>query len=385
MHPQRRPHGTGSVTQRGDQWYGRWHSRGQRVQRKIGPVRAPGSRDGLTKAQAEARLRRLIEDTAAAPIVHERVTVEQAGQRLLTQLEALGRKRSTMHGYESYLRIHLAPYFAGRPLDQITRQDVEAFIARCHANDQSVKSTLNYIGLLHGIFELAQREGWVSSNPCKLAAKPRAVPADADIHFLDQAELDALIAAVPDDDLGRVERVMYAAAAMTGMRQGELLALRWMDVDWSARRVRVRRNYVHGEYGTPKSKRSTRAVPLADSLAGQLDQLHQATAYKSDADLVFAHPYTGHPIDRSRLLKRYKAALKRAGVRDVRFHDLRHTFGTLMAAAGVPMRTLQEWLGHRDFKTTLIYADYMPGAHEARRRRVRASAWSQSWSQTERN
>ena len=52
-------------------------------------------------------------------------------------------------------------------------------------------------------------------------------------------------------------------------------------------------------------------------------------------------------------------------MREVRFHDLRHTFGTRMAAAGVPMRTLQEWMGHRDFKTTLIYADYLPGAREA--------------------
>jgi integrase len=69
---------------------------------------------------------------------------------------------------------------------------------------------------------------------------------------------------------------------------------------------------------------------------------------------------TGKPIDRSRLLKRYKQALKRAGVRDVRFHDLRHTFGTHMAAQGVPMRTLQERMGHRDLKTTLIYADYAP-------------------------
>ena len=59
-----------------------------------------------------------------------------------------------------------------------------------------------------------------------------------------------------------------------------------------------------------------------------------------------------------------RRTLKAAGVRQVRFHDLRHTFGTRMAAAGVPMRTLQEWLGHRDFKTTLIYADYAPGAHE---------------------
>jgi integrase len=127
----------------------------------------------------------------------------------------------------------------------------------------------------------------------------------------------------------------------------------------------VRRNYVRGEYGTPKSKRSSRSVPLADLLGGELDRLFQAAAYDADSDLVFAHPHTGKPIDRSKLLKRYKAALRRAGVRDVRFHDLRHTFGTRMAAAGVPMRTLQEWMGHRDFATTLIYADYAPSAHEA--------------------
>jgi integrase len=101
------------------------------------------------------------------------------------------------------------------------------------------------------------------------------------------------------------------------------------------------------------------------SVGGELDRLFQTTLYQGDADLVFAHPHTGRPLDRSRLLKRFKAALRRAGVREVRFHDLRHTFGTRMAAAGVPMRTLQEWMGHRDFNTTLIYADYMPAAHEA--------------------
>jgi integrase len=62
---------------------------------------------------------------------------------------------------------------------------------------------------------------------------------------------------------------------------------------------------------------------------------------------------------------RFKGALEKAEVRRVRFHDLRHTFGTRMAGAGVPMRTLQEWMGHRDFKTTLIYADYQPSEHEA--------------------
>ena len=65
------------------------------------------------------------------------------------------------------------------------------------------------------------------------------------------------------------------------------------------------------------------------------------------------------------MLKRFEHNLSRARVRDVRFHDLRHTFGTRMAAAGLPLRTLQEWMGHRDFKTTLIYADYQPSDQEA--------------------
>ena len=81
---------------------------------------------------------------------------------------------------------------------------------------------------------------------------------------------------------------------------------------------------------------------------------------------MFGHPHTGEPLDRSQVLKRFKRYCKAAGVRKkVRFHDLRHTFGTRMAAAGVPMRTLQEWMGHADSKTTQIYADYAPADNEA--------------------
>ncbi|UGS37598.1 Tyrosine recombinase XerC [Capillimicrobium parvum] len=159
--------------------------------------------------------------------------------------------------------------------------------------------------------------------------------------------------------------------------------MRWSDVDWPARRIRGRRNFVRGEIGTPKSKRSTRAVPLGDALGGALDRHYQATAYQGDDELVFAHPHTGKPIDRSRLLKRFKAALRRAGVREVRFHDLRHTFGTRMAGAGVPMRTLQGWMGHRDFKTTLMYADYLPSEREVDL--VDVAFGAQSGAQTERN
>ena len=84
------------------------------------------------------------------------------------------------------------------------------------------------------------------------------------------------------------------------------------------------------------------------------------TAAMMGLRLVFCHPQTGGPYDASKSRVRFKAALKRASLRELRFHDLRHTYGTLMAAVGTPLRTLQGWMGHRDYKTTEIYADFAP-------------------------
>ena len=162
-----------------------------------------------------------------------------------------------------------------------------------------------------------------------------------------------------------IDRVLFLTAALTGLRKGELVALRWQDVDWQAQRIRVRQNYTRGAFGTPKSRRSTRAIPMADEVAGALDRLFKSSRWQADGDLVFAHPVTGEVMAKSNISRRMAVALKAAGVDDHRFHDLRHTFGTRAAAAGVPMRTLQEWMGHRDIQTTMIYADYSPGAHEA--------------------
>ena len=345
-------------------WYGKWRVGSTQVKRRIGPKRIAGTRAGLTKTQAEAELRRLIGTIDEQAVATYRATVEEAGQLVLARARSRGRKKSTVMAYESVIRVHLAPFFGERPLHEIGRREIEAF-TRYMTRGRSVKTTFNALGVLHAIFEAARREGWVLANPCTLVDKPRAQEADPDIRFLEPEEVEALLRGVPDDDLGRVERRMYLAAAVTGMRQGELLALRWRDVDWSARRVRVRRSFVRGEFGTPKSERSSRSVPLADRLAGELDLLYQETLVGADDDLVFGHPHIGKPIDRSKLLKRFKAALQRGGVREIRFHDLRHTFGTRMAAQGVPMRVLQEMLGHRDFKTTLIYADYAPSEREA--------------------
>jgi integrase len=99
---------------------------------------------------------------------------------------------------------------------------------------------------------------------------------------------------------------------------------------------------------------------MADRVGAELERQFRRSRYQGDDDLVFGHRDTGHPYDASRMCRRFKGAVKRAGVREIRFHDLRHTFGTRMAGAGVPMRTLQEWMGHSDLTTTLRYADYSP-------------------------
>lgn len=170
----------------------------------------------------------------------------------------------------------------------------------------------------------------------------------------------------PPDVLGPVLRVIILTAAMTGLRMSELRGLRWRDVDWSAQRLRVRKTYVLGEDDEDgKSELSTkRSVPMTTLLAGVLDTWSQHTTFNGDLDLVFAHPQTGKPLDRSKVLKRFQTACKDAKVPVIRFHDLRHTFGTRLAATGVPLRTIQEFMGHADTKTTQIYVHYARSEHE---------------------
>jgi integrase len=231
--------------------------------------------------------------------------------------------------------------------------------------DVGPKSIRNYIGTLSALYKFGMhgKRKWASANPCEDVDLPKRKHSE-EIHNLTVVKVEALASAV-EGDYQDLDRALYLTAAMTGLRQGELLALRWQDVDWSAQRVRVRRSHVLGEFNTPKSRRGSRSVPMNQRVAGELDQWQQRTRWGGDGDLVFAEPATGDVLARGALMRRYRRALKAARLEEAhRFHDLRHTFGTAMAAGGVPMRTLQEWMGHRDFATTEIYADYVPNAEE---------------------
>ena len=210
----------------------------------------------------------------------------------------------------------------------------------------------------------APQRRWAGANPCEGVELP-GVHESGEIRFLDEAEWEAVLRHVQHGDYAAIDRTFYVTAVMAGLRHGELIALRWRDVDWVAGRVRVRQNHVLGEFDTPKSRRGSRSVPMAERLAGELDRLHKALGAPDDDALVFPDPITGEPLDKAANLRRYRKVLSRGARRDAQPHGLRHTFGTRMAAAGVPMRVLQEWMGHRDIPTTQRYADYAPSQHES--------------------
>jgi integrase len=368
----RRSYGSGSLIERKDRasrvvYYGKWHANGRQVMRRIGPKRGDGARDGMTVKQAEAQLRRLIAETQVAPRGGEVLSLHEVACRYIAEAERRGRKASTRRNIESEVRVHLVPFFRDRGLGAIRPEHVLDLVTVLEGKGLSPKSIRNVVATLSALFNYARapRRGWATTNPCEGLELP-AVPAESEIRFLTLDEVDALVANARPGVFHMIDRAMYRTAAMTGLRLGELVALRWRDVDWKAGRVRVRQNYVLGEFGTPKSRRSTRSVPMADEVGGELERLFQATRWQGDQDLVFAHPHTGQPLYKPGVLRRMQKSLKAAHLDDThRFHDLRHTFGTRMAAAGVPMRTLQEWLGHKDIATTQRYADYAPSGREA--------------------
>ncbi len=207
---QPRPRGTGSLLRHThksgcESWYGKWWADGRQVMRCLGPVRPPRSRQGLTRSQAEAALRQAIEAAAPAAGSSDRIDLAEAGRRYLANREAIGLKPGTLADYESFLRVHLLPQLGRKPLDQITPEDVEAFIAAERQAGSAVKSVLNYLGLLHAILAHAVKRGWCTTNPVTAVDKPRQQRSQ-EIRYLTQPELEALLAHTPDDPLGRTER-----------------------------------------------------------------------------------------------------------------------------------------------------------------------------------
>jgi integrase len=376
----RRSYGTGRLFEKTDSagrvsWYGKWRQNGTQIKRRIGPKKENGSKHGLTKRQAEAELRRLIREIEPIAPASESITISELGRRYIEHLQNQGRKKSTQAAVETALNTHLEPYFRGRAITSVRYEDVADLVSTLRGKGLSPKSMRNYIGTLRTLYRFAMhpRRRWATSNPCG-GIELDGVPHYGGIRYLDPEQVELLVANVCEGAYQLLDATMFLVAAMTGLRMGELCALRWRDVDWLASTIRVQRSYVMEEIGSPKSKRSLRSVPMAPEVGGALERYFQASGEPRGDQLVFADPEPretvlesiGEPaLEKTAVLRRFRRALNAAGLPRHRFHDLRHTFGTACAAAGVPMRTLQEWMGHADIQTTQIYADYAPRTRDA--------------------
>jgi len=315
----KRAYGTGSVIEHGGVYYGKWRSNGRQIKRKLGPVRAATAPHGLTRKEAEKRLREQIA-TVRVPELDAGLSVADVGARYLLHLEhVMQRKRTTVQDYRIILERHLAPFFGSLPVARIGRIHLERYMTGKRASGLAVKTVTNHLNFAHGLFAFALKRGWVAGNPVALVDRPVALPSDPDIRFLDREELESLLRAALQDRLGPTDHAIWIAAAMTGLRQGELAALRWRDIDWVAGVIRVRRSFSRGQWSTPKSRRSSRAVPMADRVAAELERHFARSAYQHDDDLVFCHPDSGRPYDASTMRVRFKQALQRAGLRKLRF------------------------------------------------------------------
>jgi len=170
--------------------------------------------------------------------------------------------------------------------------------------------------------------------------------------FYSPEEVHALVRDAASDQDG----ALFLTAAYTGLRRGELIALRWRDVDFERSAIRVAGSYANGHLTTPKSGHG-RVVPMVPEVAEALARLSQRDEGTGDDDLVFCGEFGGY-LDGSALRRRFVAAQERAGLRQIRFHDLRHTFGTLAVRGAESIVELQNWLGHAEVRTTMRYTHY---------------------------
>jgi integrase len=346
----------------GDRWMAKWRDAAGQHQRVLGRAWTQRGRPPsgyLTKQLAQRELDTILADARRGQLLGPLrpaggATFADAAAEWLRYIEHDRKRRpSTIRDYRITANNVLVPAFGDASLDAITSVHVDAFRAMLVAEGRLSARTINkYLALLHGILKRAQRVYGLSANA---AAGVERQPArrSGDFNVLSSEEVEALIraAASPQD------AALFATAAYAGLRLGELRALRWHDADFAKRLIHVRRSYVQRDEGAPKSGR-VRSVPMIDQVARPLDELSRREWFNGDEDLVFCNDIGEHFED-SALRRRFYAAREQAGLKPIRFHDLRHTFGTL-AVQVFPLSDVKAYMGHADIATTMIYVHHVP-------------------------
>ena len=341
------------------------------------------------KTQDEARRKCLAKVALAEQGVDVKASRQTLGAYLawwLDDVVAPERAPKTTTTYRDIVRLHVVPTLGKTTLERLSAKDVLALLRAKQREGKSPRTVAIIRAVLHTALAHAERLGMVPRNVAALVDPPRQVAVERRPFTPEEGR--ALLAAAEGDRLAALWRVTLTL----GLRAGEVLGLRWEDVDLDAGEVRVRRNLqrlpaadvrpdhvvvgggrkgpsalVLRELKTARSRRTLSLPPdavaaLRSHRARQAGERLAARRW-ADHDLLFTTPH-GTGIDPDNLYRMFKALLGRAGVSDVRFHDLRHTAASLMLASGLPVNVVSEVLLHAQTSTTLnTYAHALPGAH----------------------
>jgi integrase len=290
----------------------------------------------------------------------------------ITSYADLGCKASTVRGYRSILDLYLKPRYSGKALGQVSRNEVKRMIVELIDLGLSRSTVRNAISVLRGIFNHALDDGIIQANPAAnlgrltrsaRTASPKGIALTGD-------EVDRFLEAAKDEC--PEYWVLFLIAVRAGLRRGELVALTWGDIEFGKdetdgnRYILVRNNYVHRQFTTTKSKR-VRRVDMSRELRKALWELFEKRRKQSNSDrsneLIFTSQ-AGGVLDPDNLYYRlFRPVLSKSGIRKIRLHDLRHTFGSLLIQKGASLVYVREQLGHSSIQVTAdIYGHLVPGA-----------------------
>ena len=322
---------------------------------------------GKNKAEVKTKLRKALADRDEG-IAYDAENLrvgEYLGRWLEDSVKDTVRQR-THERYESLVRVHISPALGRVKLKALTPAHVRSLYRKRLEAGLSAQSVLHIHRVLSKALKQARDDGLVPRNAAAPVKPPS--PRREEIRPLSQEQVQTFLKAVSGDRL----EALYVVAITTGLRQGELLGLKWEDLDLDAGTLQVRRTLSETRDGRgfepPKSGKgrgvrlTRRAVTALRSYRkAQLEERMARASLWRENGLVFASE-AGTPMLRRNMMRHYKIRLLRAGLSDgFRFHDLRHTCATLLLRQGVHVKFVQELLGHSDVSLTLnIYSHILP-------------------------
>lgn len=280
-------------------------------------------------------------------------------------------RQGTVDNYRKLVFKHILPHVGHLRLQDVGPLQLKQLYARLR-DDGCTPRTIQAIHvILHGAFQQAMREGVLGRNPVAMVQRPKVEQKEIQILNEDQAR-QFLMATV-----GTYFETAFHLALTTGMRKGELLGLKWSDIDWERGTLHVQRQLQQVGWGgstlvAPKTRAGRRKLKLGPASLAQLGAHRERQALLKAAagsqwqemDLIFT-TRIGTYADQSRLSKEFKATLQKAGLPNIRFHDLRHTSISFLLELGMPINTVQHRAGHSKASVTVdIYGHTMTGSQD---------------------